>query len=338
MGRKCCAPGCRTGYSGALEQGVSLHSFPKEEELLQLWISAIPRDNYQPNFNSVICSLHFHPSELITESRDSNGSRRGRTHPMQRTYLSEGAIPSTFPNLPAYLLRKLKCKERSHVTQQDILQGNKERSKARAASFVASSPPRMTRTNVSPRKESTATIDPKEKLAEDIRRHLGIEINGSFHGDLTSGEKVEAGRRLKGLLGAVADGALVPLMHFTLDEEEVHKLASLKDSADSHLVTDHLSVDGGDEDFPIKMSDAEVEEDLDADPLGDLKPETEANVQSHKDGKRKKKKKKSTRKRGKYFECDSCDYKASISGNLRRHVRAVHEGIRNSKTQTINVS
>ena len=98
-----------------------------------------------------------------------------------------------FPNLPSYLLRKLKCKERSHVTQQDILQGSKERCTARAASCVAYSPPRMTRTKVSPSKESTATIDPEEKLAEDIKRHLGIEINGSFHGDLTPGEKVEAG-------------------------------------------------------------------------------------------------------------------------------------------------
>ena len=119
----------------------------------------------------------------------------------------------------------------------------------------------MTRTKISPSKDSTATIDPEEKLAEDIKRHLGIEISGSFHGDLTSGEMVEAGRRLKDLLVAVADGALVPLMHFTLGEEEVHKLASLKESADdSHLVTDHLSVDGGEEDFPIQMSEAEVDE------------------------------------------------------------------------------
>ena len=44
MGRTCCVPGCRTGYSGPVE-GVSLHSFPKDEHRLQQWIRAIPRDD-----------------------------------------------------------------------------------------------------------------------------------------------------------------------------------------------------------------------------------------------------------------------------------------------------
>jgi hypothetical protein len=65
MGRKCCVPGCRSGYVGkaakpdpipSTSQGgpeedpdpggsLSFHSFPKDDNLKRKWIQTIPRDD-----------------------------------------------------------------------------------------------------------------------------------------------------------------------------------------------------------------------------------------------------------------------------------------------------
>jgi hypothetical protein len=60
MVNKCCAPGCRSGYSGEKEkdidkeakeggtgtvpeEAISYHKFPKDPPLRQTWTRAIPR-------------------------------------------------------------------------------------------------------------------------------------------------------------------------------------------------------------------------------------------------------------------------------------------------------
>ena len=72
------------------------------------------------------------------------------------------------------------------------------------------------------------SLDPHEMLAESLMDHIGIPKNMSFNSILTAHKKEEAGRRLKRLLDVVSDGALVPLMHFTLSRSHIEKIAELK--------------------------------------------------------------------------------------------------------------
>ncbi len=94
--------GCKTGYGNAkLPPGVSNHLFPRDPEKRQLWIKAIPRDDWIPSAKSVICSLHFSQSDFKTERTDSNSRRK--LGELKRKRLKEDAIPRIFPGLPSYL-------------------------------------------------------------------------------------------------------------------------------------------------------------------------------------------------------------------------------------------
>ena len=77
-------------------------------------------------------------------------------------------------------------------------------------------------------KEPSVALDPHEILAESLMDHLGIPKNMSCNNILATHEKEEAGHRLNRLLDVVSDGALVPLMHFTLSRSHVEKIAELK--------------------------------------------------------------------------------------------------------------
>ena len=77
-------------------------------------------------------------------------------------------------------------------------------------------------------KETSVSPDPHEILAQSLVDHLGIPKNMTFNGILAPHEKQEVGRRLQRLLDVVSDGALVPLMHFTLRRSHVEKIAELK--------------------------------------------------------------------------------------------------------------
>ena len=95
-------------------------------------------------------------------------------------------------------------------------------------------------------------MDLEEEVAEDIqtlqtlvRGHIGIHgRNGTFNDVLTKREKEEAGKRLGSLLHVVADGAFLPLMHFTLDKNQVQILANQKEISASLLV-EHLGIEDG---------------------------------------------------------------------------------------------
>jgi hypothetical protein len=54
--------------------GVNKHVFPKEPKKLEMWLRAIPRENWTPSPHSIICSLHFDESDYKTE-------RTVRPHP-----------------------------------------------------------------------------------------------------------------------------------------------------------------------------------------------------------------------------------------------------------------
>ena len=47
--------------------GVNKHVFPKDPKKLEMWLRAIPRENWTPTPHSIICSLHFDESDYKTE-------------------------------------------------------------------------------------------------------------------------------------------------------------------------------------------------------------------------------------------------------------------------------
>lgn len=59
MGKKCCAPNCRSGYSSC-ETKFRIHVFPKNEELRQKWVRAVPRKDLIVTENMGVCEKHFH--------------------------------------------------------------------------------------------------------------------------------------------------------------------------------------------------------------------------------------------------------------------------------------
>ena len=72
MVNKCVAPGCRTGYTAESNHiKINVYRFPVEKELRQRWIQRVPRQNWIPTKNSVLCENHFLTSDFQVE-RDDN--------------------------------------------------------------------------------------------------------------------------------------------------------------------------------------------------------------------------------------------------------------------------
>ncbi|CAB4066485.1 unnamed protein product [Lepeophtheirus salmonis] len=100
MVNKCGVPKCRSGYDGKIPPGVSMHSFPtKDLEIRKQWVTSIGKPpSWAPSPNSVICSLHFHPTDFTLLSSDLNTSRR-RKHKdvlLKRRRLLPNVVPSVF--------------------------------------------------------------------------------------------------------------------------------------------------------------------------------------------------------------------------------------------------
>ena len=74
------------------------------------------------------------------------------------------------------------------------------------------------------------------KLANSIKNHLGILEDVTFNINLSSRDQEMIGLRMQSLLSGVADGALVPLLHFTLSSGHILKLAALKE----HLISPEM--------------------------------------------------------------------------------------------------
>ncbi len=79
----CVAPGCKSGYgSSKLPPGVTKHVFPKDPVMHQKWVKSIPRSDWTPSPNSVICSIHFDDSDYKTErtgtQKENLGERKRR--------------------------------------------------------------------------------------------------------------------------------------------------------------------------------------------------------------------------------------------------------------------
>ena len=90
MGRKCCAPKCRSGYKGKSKDGISMHKFRAE------WKSNFPRGDWKVTDQTFICSKHFTASDFITERRDSNTTR----------IFKRRCISHNLPQLPTVFVTK----------------------------------------------------------------------------------------------------------------------------------------------------------------------------------------------------------------------------------------
>ena len=107
MVNKCAAPGCyriNKTDGDSEKQKVSTFRFPKDDQLRKKWASAVPRESWKPNDNSVLCENHFVESDFQVEREDSNSRRlKSRAKEMSRRKLKRHAVPSQWPDCPILL-------------------------------------------------------------------------------------------------------------------------------------------------------------------------------------------------------------------------------------------
>ena len=113
-------------------QTVTFHAYPvHDHDLCAKRIKANPRKGFIPSKQSKLCSLHFDPSNFMTERTDSNTARKNRKptvseQPLGR-HLKAGAIPAIFPNAPSYLTTsKAASRKTKYATSSSRHQGSCE--------------------------------------------------------------------------------------------------------------------------------------------------------------------------------------------------------------------
>lgn len=103
MTKTCCFPGCKSGFKlnsnkGDVKKKI-VFSFPKNEQLLKCWITAIGQDVSLTNTkNKGVCEDHFDPSsfetfQMLTVAKNSVGNPINTTKESKR--LEDGAVPQT---------------------------------------------------------------------------------------------------------------------------------------------------------------------------------------------------------------------------------------------------
>ncbi|CAH1997190.1 unnamed protein product [Acanthoscelides obtectus] len=95
MPRRCCVPGCKGNYDTTLkaEDPVSTFSFPKEQELLEKWIRAIPRKDWIPTKSSAVCANHFCDSDIVRFSEFTLPNGQINKIPLKYPKLNQNAVP-----------------------------------------------------------------------------------------------------------------------------------------------------------------------------------------------------------------------------------------------------
>ena len=102
MGRKCCVPGCRSGYP--VGDKVAIFKGPTDRDLQIKWEWAIKRKDYKVSESSHVCEKHFFPDDLLylkgpTKSKqkenlpNKNEREENELH-LKRRRLKAGAIPN----------------------------------------------------------------------------------------------------------------------------------------------------------------------------------------------------------------------------------------------------
>ena len=108
MGKKCSVTNCRSGYHKS-DKKITIFSFPiKEQVLVEKWLNAIPRENLVPTKNNGVCELHFKEDDIVRERVDTNKNRSDKKcNNLSLVRLKSDAVPSIFPNCPAYFTKHL---------------------------------------------------------------------------------------------------------------------------------------------------------------------------------------------------------------------------------------
>ena len=118
MANKCVAPKYDANYKELKKNNSKIrkrkvYSFPNDALLRKKWKNAVPRKNWSPTKNSVLCENHFLATDFKTERIDNNSSRkRKKGKELKRRVLRADTIPSQWPNCPP-VLSKLPSKQRS---------------------------------------------------------------------------------------------------------------------------------------------------------------------------------------------------------------------------------
>ena len=71
MTRKCCIQGCCSNYRGT--KYTSSIRFLKCVKLKEFWLRKIPRANFDPNNNSVVCVSRSHESDIVSNENAFDG-------------------------------------------------------------------------------------------------------------------------------------------------------------------------------------------------------------------------------------------------------------------------
>lgn len=101
----CFVPGCTTGYARQQKSKYSMFQPPPDK--INAWQQAIPRADRELSRTDRVCELHFAAHQIIRKDRISVDENIV-TIPRKRPRLDCNAVPSVFPNLPAYLSRPSK--------------------------------------------------------------------------------------------------------------------------------------------------------------------------------------------------------------------------------------
>ncbi|KAH9367522.1 hypothetical protein HPB48_009076 [Haemaphysalis longicornis] len=106
---------------------ASTFAAPDDDKMLRTWQRAIPRADKQFDRSPVLCKLHFEGHFIVHQYTHSEDVKIERGQPR----LTDDAVPSFFPNTPAYLSRKLPQKRQSRTSREEVLVKRTKRTTAK---------------------------------------------------------------------------------------------------------------------------------------------------------------------------------------------------------------
>lgn len=114
---------CRGNYDES--EKISVFMFPTDADKRRLWTSKIPRENFKPSSQSVVCAKHFSEQFIVRCDSVTRPDGSVLTVERSRPKLTEDAYPSIFPNCPSYLSEEPPAKRtkpddrRAEIQQRD---------------------------------------------------------------------------------------------------------------------------------------------------------------------------------------------------------------------------
>lgn len=130
MGKSCFVPRCSTGYKSCCDK-FSLFSAPKDEEQLHVWRRAIPRKDRLLQATDYVCERHFEP-HLVSKTWTAEHNGHVLVSTPRRALLAKDAVPTRFPDCPAYLSKTLKSRKRP--AERQLLVPSKKKNSPSCAS------------------------------------------------------------------------------------------------------------------------------------------------------------------------------------------------------------